>query len=1072
MLSFFVRNDIATNILAVAILVLAAYLTLEKIPYEVQANEQSPEVRIQINYRGGNPADVERDVAIPIERALEGLAGVESITSEVSRGGCSIIVEANDGVDPKDLLEEVKARVDQVNTFPNETEPPVYRVPESETWKEVISVVVAGELNEQDLLSSARRVRDELAALPGISNVNVTGNSPAEIAIEASPEKLLRYGLSLSDLTAAIRRTSVDLPAGAINTAGGNVLLRTTGQAYSRADFENIVVSAQNGAEVALGEVATVLDGFEENQKIVRFNGTQCLIVEVMRIGDQNAIEIADRVHAYVKTAESRFPAGIRLETWNDDSQALRGRLSTLLTSLAQGAFLVLLVLGLFLRPIIAIYVLLGIPIAFAGGLIFMPIFGTSINMMSLFGFIIVLGIVVDDAIVTSENIYTKLREGIAPADAAILGTKEVATPVTFGVITTIVAFVPLMFMPDTWKPFASPILPVVAPVLLFSLLESKLILPCHLKHLKTNRTKLNAFGRFQQKISHGLEAFVEKVFQPILNQVLHHRYLTAASFLAIALAFAGYWKGGHLGFVNLPSIDRDMINAWVEMPKDTPLAETDKMVTHLYESAQQLQEEFRDPVTGESVIQNILTSTGGWHSRPDSNPVQGSLAFELIPPEERAKQFSRIRNDDISDRFRQIVGPIDEKVRRFNTWGSIGGGRFGDDSGRSIEVEVRGPLSPEKVAAMDQIEDLFDSYREEGIESTWHNAQQGSEEFKLTLKPLAIEMGLDQRELASQVRAAFFGEEAQRIQRNRDDIRVMVRLPRKDRESLDTLNNLLLKAPDGTQIPFSAAAEIAFDVVPGRLERIDGAQISGFTAEVRDDEVDIMGIAGKATTEIDQILADTDFTWYFTGFVADDGETKKRTLWGFGILLVVLYALLAIPFKSLIQPVFVMLAIPFGIIGAAVGHIIMDQTPSWLSVFGLLALTGVVVNDSLVLVDFINRRRSMGLNLHDAVLQAGKRRFRPILLTSLTTFAGLIPLIMERSLQAQFLKPMAISLAFGILFATFITLLLIPTAYLITEDLKKLLAKGWQWYRSPFRSADKPTAQPQPIANTSPAES
>lgn len=1070
MLSFFIRNDIATNILAVAILILAGYLALEKIPYEIQANQKFPEVRIQVSYRGGNPADVERNVAIPIERSLEGLVGIKSITTEVNRNGCSVIAEAKSGVDPKELLEEIKARVDQVNTFPNETERPVYRVPETETWKEVVSVVVAGELTERDLLSSARRVRDELAALPGISNVNVTGNSTPEIAIEASPDKLLRYGLSLSDLTAAIRRSSVDLPAGAIRATGGNVLLRTAGQAYSREDFESIVVSSQSGAEVVLGEVATISDGFEENQKLVRFNGTPALLVEVMRIGDQNAIEIADEVRAYVERAESRFPAGIQLEIWDDDSLALRGRLSTLMSSLAQGAFLVLLVLGLFLRPIIAIYVLLGIPIAFAGGLIFMPLLGSSINMMSLFGFIIVLGIVVDDAIVTSENIYTKLREGVTPTEAAIVGTKEVATPVTFGIITTIVAFVPLMFMPDTWKPFSAPILPVVAPVLIFSLIESKLILPCHLKHLKTNRTHLNAFGRMQQKVSHGLEYFIEKVFRPILDRVLTHRYLTASLFLAVALAFAGYWKGGHLGFVNLPSIDRDMINAWVQMPKDTSLEETDEMMSHLYESAQKLQEEYRDAATGQSVIRNIVTSTGGWHSRPNSDPEQGSLSFELVPPEKRGQQFSRIRNDDISDRYRQIVGPIEEKVRRFNVWGSQGGGRFGDDSGRSIEVQVRGPISPEKVAVLNEIEDLFDRYREEGVESTWHNAQQGSEEFRLTLKPLALEMGLTQRELASQVRAAFFGEEAQRIQRNRDDIRVMVRLPKKDRQSLDTLNNLLLQSPDGTQIPFSSVADISFDTVPGRLERIDGAQVSKFTAEVRDDETDIMGIAEKATSQIDEILAGTDFTWYYDGFVADDGETKRRTILGFAILLIVLYALLAIPFKSLIQPLFVMLAIPFGIIGAAVGHIIMDQTPSWLSVFGLLALTGVVVNDSLVLVDFINRRRAMGLALYDSVLQAGLRRFRPILLTSLTTFAGLIPLIMERSLQAQFLKPMAISLAFGILFATFITLLLIPTAYLITEDLKRFLARAWRWYRSPFRSSEPPPSKAQPVADTAAA--
>lgn len=1061
MISFFARNDIATNIMAVAIVVLASWLALEKIPYEIQPNQEFPEVRVQIVYRGGSPADIERDVAIPIEQALEGLSGIRVLETEINSGGCNLIVGAKSGVDPKDLLEEVKARVDRVSTFPNEIEPPRYSVPASEDWREVITIAVAGDMSEHDLLATARRVRDEVAALPGITSARVGGNSPPEISIEAKPEELLHYGLSLSDLTDAIQRSSIDLPAGSINAPGGNVTLRTTGQAYSRDDFEKILLRSRDGADVRLGEVATISDGFEENQKIVRFNGTPALLVEVMRVGDQNALEIAEQVKEYVTKSESRLPSGIALSVWDDDSQALRGRLSTLINSLVQGAFLVLIVLGLFLRPTLALWILLGIPVAFAGGLLFMPLMGNTINLMSLFGFIIVLGIVVDDAIVTGENIYTKLREGIEPAEAAILGAKEVATPVTFGVITTIVAFIPLMFMPDTWKPYTAPILPVVAPVLIFSLIESKLILPCHLKHLKTNRSKgkLNAFERFQQKISHGLEAFIEKIFQPTLNRCLKHRYITASIFLALALSFLGYGLSGRQGFVNLPTIDRDMINAWVEMPRDTPLEETDVMVDHLYATAQVLQDEYRDPVTGESLITNIITSTGGWHSRPNSDPSQGSIAFELLPPEERSKQFGHLRNDDIIARYRELVGPIEDKVRRFNAFGSMGGGRFGDDSGRSIEVEVRGQYSPEKVLALDQIEELFDSYRADGISATWHNADRSREEIQLKLKPLALELGLNQRELASQVRASFFGEQAQRIQRERDDIRVMVRLPQADRESLDTLNNLILRAPNGTTIPFSSAADLTFTSSPGRLDRINGAQVNRCSAEVLDDKVDIMGLSRRAAPEIDRILAGTGLTWSYVGFVADDGETKRNTLIGGSLLILVIYALLAIPFKSLIQPLFVLLAIPFGIIGAYVGHMIMGQTPSWLSVFGIMALTGVVVNDSLVLVDFINRRRDSGLSLHDAVLVAGARRFRPILLTSLTTFAGLIPLILERSLQAQFLKPMAISLAFGILFATFITLLLIPTAYLIAEDLKALFAKAWLWYRSPFsKEDDQPT--------------
>lgn len=1066
MISFFARNDIATNIMALAILVVAAWFAFDKIPYEIQPNEEYPEVRIQITYRGGSAADIERDVAIPVEQALEGLSGIRMLETEINSGGCTIIAGAKSGVNPKDLLEEVKARVDRVNTFPNEIERPRYNVPATEDWREVITIAVVGDMSEHDLLATARRVRDEVASLPGISSAKVGGNSPPEIAIEAKPEELLHYGLSLSDLTDAIRRSSIDLPAGTINAPGGNVTLRTTGQAYSREDFENILLRSRDGADVRLGEVATISDGFEENQKIVRFNGTPALLVEVMRVGDQNALEIAERVKKYVAESESRLPSGISLSVWDDDSQALRGRLKTLINSLIQGAFLVLIVLGLFLRPTLALWILLGIPVAFAGGLIFMPLMGNTINMMSLFGFIIVLGIVVDDAIVTGEHIYTKLREGIEPADAAILGAKEVATPVTFGVITTIVAFIPLMFMPDTWKPYTAPILPVVAPVLIFSLIESKLILPCHLKHLKTNRTKsrLNGFERFQQKISHGLETFIEKVFQPLLDRCLNHRYITISVFLALALSFLGYGLSGRLGFVNLPTIDRDMINAWVEMPRDTPLEETDVMVVHLYEAAQELQEEYRDPDTGKSLITNIITSTGGWHSRDNSNPSQGSIAFELLPPEKRAKQFNDLRNDDIITRYRELVGPIEDRVRRFNAFGAMGGGRFGDDSGRSIEVEVRGPYSPEKIAALDEIEELFDQYRPDGISATWHNADRGREEIQLKLKPLALELGLNQRELASQVRASFFGEQAQRIQRERDDIRVMVRLPKADRESLDTLNNLILKAPNGSTIPFSAAADLTFTSSPGRLERINGAQVNEFNAEVIDDEVDIMGLSKRAAPEIDRILAGTGLTWGYVGFIADDGETRRNTLIGGVLLILVIYALLAIPFKSIVQPLFVLLAIPFGVIGAYVGHMVMGQTPSWLSVFGILALTGVVVNDSLVLVDFINRRRDAGLSLHEAVLVAGARRFRPILLTSLTTFAGLIPLIMERSLQAQFLKPMAISLAFGILFATFITLLLIPTAYLVAEDIKALFAKAWRWYRAPFKRKDESPS----LANTS----
>ncbi|MEM9079220.1 MAG: efflux RND transporter permease subunit [Verrucomicrobiota bacterium] len=1064
MIAFFARNDIATNILMVAILIAAAWVTLNKVPVEVFPPKKYEEVRISIPYRGGSPTDVERNVAIPVERVLDDLSGIDELRSEVNRGNCRIIASAKPGTDPQDLLEEIKNRVDQLNTFPQETERPRYEVPSSDKRREVITIAVKGDLSEHDLLSATRRVRDEVSNLKGVSIVSINGETSAEISVEADPNKLLQYSLSLSDLSNAIRRYSIDLPAGSIQTRAGNLTLRTTGQAYSTAEFADIPVRSSNGAEVLLGEVATITDGFERDRKIMRYNGQPCLFIEVKRIGDQNALEIADRVKEYVAKSAASLPSGISLEIWDDETVRLRSRISTLLNSLLQGAFLVLLVLGLFLRPTVALWILVGIPVAFAGGLLFMPLLGTSINMMSLFGFIIVLGIVVDDAIVTGENIYTKLRDGLSPAEAAITGTKEVATPVTFGIITTVVAFIPLLFMPDTWQPFVAPLLPVVAMVLLFSLVESKLILPCHLKHLKTNRAdhQLGPFARFQRNFSRSLEHFVEKFFQPALRKALHHRYLTLSLFLTIAMIFAGYVRSGKLGFVNLPSIDRDMINVYIQMPDETPMEETDELVRKLYQSALLLKEELTDPATGLSVIKNINTVTGGQRSRGNANPEEASLGFELLPVEKRAKQFSKLRNSDIQTRYRELAGPLEENgtVRKFNIWGGIGGGRDGNENENSITLQVRGPASPEKIAALDNIEEYFDSFKPQGIISTYHNASRNRQEIQLKLKPRALELGINQRDLASQVRAAFFGEQAQRIQRENDDLRVMVRFPEKDRQSLATLDNLILRTPRGTSVPFSAVAEASFVDSPGRLVRLNGAQINEFTADVRDEKVPVMRIAREAEPEINRILAGSGLTWTWTGFVRDDGETQRRTQLGFLFILLALYALLAIPFKSLVQPIFVLLAVPFGIIGAMLGHILLGQTPSWLSVFGILALTGVVVNDSLVLVDFINRRRDNGMSLQEAVLSAGAKRFRPILLTSLTTFAGLLPLIAERSMQAQFLKPMAISLAFGILFATLITLLLIPTAYLISEDLKALFAKFWHWYKRPFAKTP-PASEP-----------
>ena len=1062
MLRWFARNDIASNLLMVAILIGGlAVAFLDKIPLEVQPTFTRDEVRITVNYRGGSPEDVERTVVLPIERALEGMAGVAKIESEAYSGSGRITLEATPTTDVKELLDEVQSRINMLTTLPPETDPPRLQIPDTSRWWEVIKVVVSGDLDDADLLRAARQVRDELMELPGISQANVQGATPLEIAIEADPRTLRDHGLSFQDLTEAIRRSSLDLPAGTITTAEGALMVRTRGQAYSRDDFANILVTSAAGAEVRLGEVAHVADGFEEKQRRVRLNGKPALIVEVMRLDNENALNIADRTHEYVKSAANRFPEGITLTTSGDRSVELRGRLGTLTGSLLQGGLLVLIVLGLFLRPMLAFWIVMGIPVAFAGGLISMACLGMSANVMSLFGFIIVVGIVVDDAIVTGENIYIKLREGITPLEAAVSGTREIALPVTFGVLTTIVAFGPLMFMPDSWNVYTRQIPPVVAAVLLFSLIESKFILPSHLKHLKTGRTNNNFISRLQKKVATGLETFVARIYGPLLTFSVKHRYATLAVFIAFGLAMLGVIQGGRLGFVSMPSMDRNTILARVEMPPNTEIDQTDVLVKRIAAAATQLRGEFIDPGTGQPLVGDVTTSTGGWPRGNDVREREGYVMLEVLDPGFRSAPGPR--NSVIAKRWQELIGELPE-ARSFwissESSGAFGGGG-GGKSAETLDIQVRGNSSELKDGLLDEVNALLESYP--GIASAWNDSGLSRDELQITVKPEGEALGLTQRDLARQLRAAFFGEEAQRVQRDRDDIRVMVRLPRAARQSLDTLESMTVRTPGGGEAPFHAVATATFTRSRADIRREDGAQVVSVSAKPENEEVDVVAIAADLTPRLNALFdPHPGLTWRFEGYIADNDETQRRLKIGGIALFLALYSLLAIPFRSLVQPFLVLTAVPFGIIGALLGHMLLGVTPSYLSIFGVLALAGVVVNDSLVMVDFVNKARANGEPLFASVIGSGTRRFRPILLTSLTTFAGLMPLIFDRSLQAQFLIPMAISLAFGILFATAITLFFVPSGYLVIEDSRALLRRAWAWYRSPFKKPALPT-EPSP---------
>ncbi len=1058
MIRWFARNDIAANFLMIAILLLGVWTAKTRVPLEVQPSMKFNEVLVHVDYRGGAPEDVERGVIVPIELALEGLTGVKRIESRARANFGEVKIIGQDHIDPVELMDEVQLRVDAIVTLPQEIEPPRVFVPDTAKWMDVIKVAITGDMEIEDLIKAARRVRDDLQELSGISQAAIQGEARQEIAIEADLARLRDYDLSFTDLADAIRRSSIDQPAGRIQTDEGAMIIRSKGQAFSKDEFENIVISNNEGSNVKLEEVAKVTDGFEEGGKIMRFNGRPALLVEVLRLNEENALDIADKVKGYVDTQRERFPDGIELYIWDDSSVELRGRLGTLFNSMLQGGLLVLVVLGLFLRPRLALWVVIGIPVAFAGGLLMMPYFGMTLNSMSVFGFIIVIGLVVDDAIVTAENVYTKLRNGEDPVTAAVDGAKEVAVPVTFGALTTIVAFLPLLGFDGFYGNYTKQIPPIVAAVLVFSLIETKLALPCHLKHIPVGRTNLGPFARFQKAIADGLESFIERFYRPSLESATRHRYTTIAVFIAIAMCSFGLVKSGRLGFVNMPSMDRNRIFARVQMPRDTPIEVTDERVKRVVAAVDQLKGEFIDPGTGKSLIEDVLTSSGGHPGRPWADPREGFVILSVVDPGMRSEPGPK--NSDIAKRWLELVGEIPD-AQSFWISGERGGGG-GDDDMEELRLELRGPEGELKADLADLIVEEIEAY--EGIADSWSDQGRVRPEIHVSLKPEGESLGLAQRDIGAQIRSAFFGEQAQRVQRGRDDVRVMVRLPLEQRQSLHTLEDLRIRTPDGGNAPLKTVATVSLQNARSDIYRVDGAQVTGIGAKPVDENVDIIAIARDVGPRLDALLnKHPEYSWRYTGYVQEHEETGHRVYLAGIALFLALYALLAVPFKSLIQPFVVLLAVPFGIIGALAGHLILDLTPSYLSIFGMLALAGVVVNDSLVMVDFANQRRRSGDMSIQAVTDAGSRRFRPILLTSLTTFVGLLPLMLDPSLQAQFLIPMAVSLGFGILFATFITLYLIPSGYLVAEDIVNLFQRGWSWYRRPFQSEDKPPSKSVP---------
>lgn len=1033
-IDWFARNGVAANLLMVVIFFLGTWSVTSRVPLEVFPEFEREIVNVAMRYRGATPVEVEESIVIRIEEAIEDLQGIDKIVSNANEGVARIRIELASGTDPRATLDDIKNRVDAINTFPDSVDRPTFSV--QQFRREVISIAVSGDLPERELRSLGERVREDLISLPEITQVDLTAVRPYEISIEISEQTLDRYQLTFDAVATAIKRSSVDLPAGSIKTRSGEILLRTKGQAYVKSEFEDIVVLRRaDGTRVTLREIATIYDGFEEEPLYALLNGQPAVLLEVYRVGDQSAIEVGSVVKQYVSDKQATMPEGVSLDYWRDRSRIVQLRLNTLLKSALQGGLLIFLLLALFLRFSVALWVCIGIPISFMGALALMPELGVTINLISLFAFILVLGIVVDDAIVTGENIYTYLKRGEDPTQAAIRGTQEIAIPVTFGVLTTVAAFIPLLLIEGRRGPLFAQIPMIVIPVLLFSLVESKLILPAHMKHIKMSRggDHLSWLQRFQRRVADGLESFVRNIYQPVLARALRRRFLTFTIFVGVAFVISSFIISGRYGYTFFPRIESETARVTLVMPEGTPVGETTRHIQNIASAAKTLQQKYKDSGSGQPVIRQILMSIGWTNmSNPDSGvggrPNLGQVSMELIPPEDRTIS---IGSSDLLRELRQLAGPI-PGAKELSFRAEIGRG------GDPIDVQLTGQDFAQLAAVAELVKQRLQQYP--GVFDIQDTFEDGKEEIKLNIKPKAELLGLTAEDLGRQVRQAFFGAEVQRIQRGREDVRVMVRYPEDQRRSLDSLYQMRIRAPTGAQVPFANVAEANVGQGYSTIRRVDRNRVVNVRADVNKKLGNVNQIIQDLEVYLNTIRMNfPDVRYTFEGEQREQSDSFGSLYFGALFVLFMIYSLLAIPFRSYTQPLIVMGIIPFSIIGAILGHMIMGMNLSIMSVMGLLALAGVVVNDSLVLVDWVNKRRGEGVELLDAVRNAGVARFRAILLTSLTTFAGLMPLIFEKSTQAQFLIPMAVSLGFGILFATFITLILVPVCYLLLEDVTQL---------------------------------
>ena len=973
-ISWMTRNPVTSNIIML-ILVLGGLLQIFNIRQEFLPNAELDFVTITVPYPGASPEEAEQSVVLAVEEAVRGLDGVKEVTARANEGSGTVTVEMMPGHDLGRLSQDIQGEVDRITTFPEDAEEPIISV--SSTRREVLTVIVSADTADTVLREVTEQVRDGLIQSPGITQVELSNVRNYEISIEIPQDSLRAYNLTLQNVADIIARSSVEMPGGGMKTTSGEILVRVRDRRDYGEQFGQIpLITGPDGTQVLLEDVAEIRDSFNDSDQFTYFNGKPALTMSVYRIGKETPISVEKATLEVLDQLKTHLPVGIEMEIWNSRADMFRQRMELLLRNGLIGLILVFIVLGFFLEMRLAFWVMLGIPISFLGALLIMPAIGLSINMVSMFAFILALGIVVDDAIVVGENIYHHHQDGMPFLRAAIKGTRQIAMPVTFSILTNVVAFMPLYFVPGTMGKFFAAIPLVVCTTFIISLVEALFVLPAHLAHQKERE------------------------------------------------------KSGRMGFQLFPSVESDVALCSFKLPYGAPVEQTQAIHDRIVKAGEALVREIEEQ-TGQPQIKGYLSQIGntGGHS--------GSVTFDLVDAEERP-----VSTSEFVQRWRKKAGSLP----------GIDTIRFRADSGgpgsRSDALTIE--LSHRDIAVLEQASlELADVLGEYSMVSDIDSGvTPGKPQIDFTLKSEGRSLGLTSFEVARQVRHAYYGAEAIRQQRGRNEIKVMMRLPEAERETEFSLESMIIRTPAGTEVPLREVVNMERGRAYTTINRRNGHRtitVSGNVTPKSKAPLVLDDLKKATLPELKQTYP--GLTYSFEGRQADQQESVVGLLKGLLGAIVLIYVILAIPFKSYSQPLIIMVSIPFGIVGAVIGHLLMGYSLSVISIFGIVALSGVVVNDSLVLIDFFNQKRREGLSVHDSIMAAGIQRFRPIVLTTLTTFFGLLPMIFEQSRQARFLIPMAISLGFGILFATFITLVLIPSLTMILEDLGNLRKRLVAWH-------------------------